>query len=440
MKNITVLLLAGGKSERLWPLSGKHFLHFLGKPLVYYCLKQLENQGFRKIIIVVNNLNKPLFELLKGDFPNLDIRLILQLDRKGMDGAVLSAKDFIKDTGLLVIGPSDVYEDSLFGKFSKLLRKNPGGIIAGTAVSTYFPGGYLVVEGDNVTNVVEKPKPKKIPSNIVTFVFHYYKDPNNFITLLEKTKSKKDDIYELSLGKLVSGEKDFKYLPYQGFWGYLKFPWHILNLNSYFLGKIKSKKVQGVNIAKSATIIGNVVAETGVKILENTKVVGPTYLGYGTIVGNNSVVRESTLGNNCVIGAGTEISRSFIGDNCWFHINYIGDSVISDNVSMGAGAILANFRLDETVIKSKVAGKMISTGKVKLGSIIGETVRIGVNASIMPGVKIGKNSFVGAGVVLSQDLPEGKFCSLPVSSYVVNDNKAMVSEKMRLEVRKKPKL
>ena len=65
---------------------------------------------------------------------------------------------------------------------------------------------------------------------------------------------------------------------------------------------------------------------------------------------------------------------------------------------MGAGAALANLRLDDGVIQS--------SGKNKLGVMIGMHVRIGVNASIMPGIKIGKGSFVGSGVVLDRDLPE----------------------------------
>ena len=71
---------------------------------------------------------------------------------------------------------------------------------------------------------------------------------------------------------------------------------------------------------------------------------------------------------------------------------------------MGAGATLANLRLDDAEIKE--------TGRNKLGAMIGMGVRIGVNASVMPGVKIGKNSFIGAGVVLTRDLPEDSFCAL----------------------------
>lgn len=440
MENIIVLILAGGKSKRLWPFKKKHFLPFLGRPLVYYCLKQLENQGFKKVVIVVNDENKPLFGLIKEDFSSLTITLILQKDKRGMAGAVLSSKNLIKSKSLLIIGPSDIYDESLYFKFNQLLKKDPQGIIAGIKQSTYFPGGYLTVSGDCVTSIVEKPKPQQAPSDIVTFVFHYFKNTDKFISLLENTKSKKDDIYELCLSKLVAQEKDFKYLAYQGFWGYIKLPWHILNLNSYFLSKIRKKSISKAYISPTAIIKGEIIAEDGVVVLENAKVIGPCYLGKGTIIGNNSVVRESAIGRNCVIGVGTEVVRSYISNDCWFHSNYVGDSIVGQNVSMGAGAVLANFRLDETIIQSKIGDKMVSTGKIKLGATIGKNVRIGINSSIMPGIKIGRNSFVGAGVTLSKDLPEDKFCSLKSGSYLVRDNKAIVSVKKRFEVKKKLRL
>ena len=42
-------------------------------------------------------------------------------------------------------------------------------------------------------------------------------------------------------------------------------------------------------------------------------------------------------------GFNTDITRSYIGDNCWFHSNYIGDSVLEGNVSMGSGAAIGKF-------------------------------------------------------------------------------------------------
>ena len=90
---------------------------------------------------------------------------------------------------------------------------------------------------------------------------------------------------------------------------------------------------------------------------------------------------------------------------------------------MGSGTVCANLRLDESAITSKVKEEVIQTGRTKLGAMIGDTVRIGVNASIMPGVKIGKGSFVGAGVVLGEDLNDGMYCRFTPTVMISQNSK-----------------
>ena len=423
MKDITVIILAAGSSSRLWPLEEKHFVRFFGRPLVYYSIQQLVKFGFTNIVIVVNTENKPLFEKLIKEFKNVSFHLALQKEVKGMAAAIISASEYILGKKLLVVGPSDIYEDILLSDFIKLLKDDPNGILAGTVTDKYFPGGYLTIDKGIVTKIVEKPSPAVIPSNIVTFVFDYFKSGNDFIDAINKVQTKKDDIYEKAIVYLINSGWIFKFLKYTGYWGYLKYPWHILSLSSYFLERLEGKKIKKGEIAKSSIIDDKVLIEEGVQIMENVKIVGPSYIGRGTIIGDNCVIRDSIIGENCVVGFSSEIARSYIGDRCWFHHNYIGDSVLGTEVSMGAGAVCANFRFDERMICSDINGEAVNTGKTKLGAIIGNNVKIGVNASIMPGVKIGKNSFVGSGVVLERDLAANKYCSFIKGNYKITDNR-----------------
>ncbi len=156
-------------------------------------------------------------------------------------------------------------------------------------------------------------------------------------------------------------------------------------------------------------------------IFENTKIVGPCYIGPDTIIGNNNIIRQSHIAGGCVTGFNTDITRSYIGDACWFHSNYIGDSVLEGNVSMGSGSVLANLRLDEGTIWSEVGGTRINTMRTKLGTIIGRDVRIGVNTSVMPGVKIGSQSFIGAGTIIDKDISDASFC-MAKSTYTLTKN------------------
>ena len=161
---------------------------------------------------------------------------------------------------------------------------------------------------------------------------------------------------------------------------------------------------------------------------------GPVYIGANSIIGNNALVRDySHIGSNSVIGYSTEVKHSYIGDNCWFHSNYIGDSIVDDDCSLGAGTVLANFRLDEGNIQIEVGDNPVDTGYDKLGAIVGRGCRIGVNASLMPGVRVGPDSFVGPQLCLRQDLGANKIALLE-SRYQVEDNETRLDEGKRQEL------
>lgn len=431
MQDVVALVLAGGDSTRLWPLRHKNFIRFSGKPLIYYSIFNLVKYGFNNILIVVNKEDQSQYLRLQDEFKTSHIRVEPQTDPRGMAGAVISAEKYIYDRPVLIIGPSDIHENIIFSDLNKLIKTNPDGILAGTVLEKYFPGGYLTVKDGLVTGIVEKPNPEKLPSNIVNFVFDYFTRGELLLSAVKRVKTQNDDLYEKGIESLIKKDLRFKYLPYRGYWGYLKYPWHVLSLTSYFLSLIKGKHVKKSVIDKNVQIEGDVYIEEGVRIMENVKIVGPAYIGKNTLVGQNCLIRESMIGSNCVVGFSSEITRSYIEGSCWFHNNYVGDSVLSNNIGMGAGAVTANFKLNERPIKSVIEGKIHNTERTKLGAVIGDNARIGVNASLMPGVKIGRNSIVGAGVILNQDLPDNKTIFTKQDNYVIADSHDIISPSSR---------
>lgn len=423
MDKILVLMLAGGDSERLWPMSDKNFINFFNKPLIYFTLKQLQKFGFKNILIVVNSQNESKFNVLKSQFKELNIRLIRQQNKKGMAGAVLSCREFIKDRKILIINPTDIHDDFLIADFQRYLEGNPDGIMVGTKVNNYFPGGYLTVKDGYITSITEKPGPDNIPSNIVNFVFDYFSDSSVLIDNLNNTKSKKDDIYERAIADMIKKRFRIRYLDYKGYWGYIKYPWHILSLMDHYLSSITASRIFTESISKSSHIYGNVIIEENVRILDNATIIGPSYLGGGTLIGQNTLIRESMIGNNCVIGFSTEVARSYIGSGSFFHHNYIGDSIIGNNINMGSGALTANYKFDESPVTATINKERINTDRVKLGALIGDNSRIGVNAALMPGVKVGRNTFVGSSVTLYKDLPDSQYCYLKQESFAIKNNR-----------------
>ena len=55
-------------------------------------------------------------------------------------------------------------------------------------------------------------------------------------------------------------------------------------------------------------------------------------------------------------------------------------------------------------------GDRIDTALQRFGAVVGQGVRLGVNVSVMPGIKIGSGSFIGAGVIVDKDVPEQSYC------------------------------
>ena len=146
-----------------------------------------------------------------------------------------------------------------------------------------------------------------------------------------------------------------------------------------------------------------------VRVFENAVIRGPVYIGPNSVIGNGSLVRDySHIGANCVVGYSTRVKNSYIGDGCWFHMSYIGDSIIAEGCSFGAGTTLANFRFDEGNISVRIGDELVDTGLDKLGAIIGSNSRTGINASVLPGIRIGPNSVIGPHVCLAEDLEQGK--------------------------------
>lgn len=415
MNKIVTLILAGGQSTRFWPLTDKNTLNFYPDNLLVYQLKTLMLQGCKEFIVVCSEAAAVNLEKYKQSTEsNCTINIIVQSKSKpGIGFAVLLAADTIEqkynDFSVYILNCDDVYDPAIHQKILNLQKKQQADVVvAGYEMSGYQPLGYFILDKDKVKGILEKPGKGKTPSNYANMSLHLYKNFSKIkkeLYELSIEKDPADDLYERALTKLSQTSNVFLY-KYKNDWLILKYPWQVLDVSNFFLKQIKRNISSSAVIDKTATISGKVVIEDNVRIMESVKIVGPSVIRKGSLIGNNTVIRESYVGENCVVGFTSEITRSYIGQNCWFHRNYVGDSVLESNVNMGSGACISNLRLDQRSIFSSVKSQKIDTQRLKLGAIIGNGVQIGVNASVMPGVKIGKYSQIGPGVVLYSDLEE----------------------------------
>ena len=93
-------------------------------------------------------------------------------------------------------------------------------------------------------------------------------------------------------------------------------------------------------------------------------------------------------------------------------MNYVGDSIVGAHCNLGAGTITANWRFDEKDISVLVNGQLVKTENDKLGAIIGDYCRTGINVCLMPGVKVGPNSIIFPGICLTEDVDSNTMLKL----------------------------
>ncbi len=428
-QEVTVVLLAGGESTRFWPLKEKTLVRFLGESLIARHLQQLAALNFTHVVIVANKTNEPL--LKKTSLPGQLHVSFVQQEGIGQGQAVMALAKASINGPVFIMNASDWYADDFLHSYQEHMRMHAEyGLLGAVRVTTYFPGGYITMspEGD-IKEIIEKPAKGAEPSDVVRVVADYFPDVKQLLSQVSHFASDVASGYELGINALIQqGLRCHAEITKEENWNYLKYPWNVLSMKDAFLGGLTGQSIDASAIIKeNVSIEGPVIIEAGVKIFEGTKIVGPCFIGQDTIIGNNNIIRASVIGKRCVTGFNTDITRSYIGENCWFHSNYIGDSVLDDDVSMGSGTVVANLRLDEKNIATTVKKERIDSKRNKLGTMIGSHVRIGVNVSIMPGIKIGSNTYIGAGVVLDQDLENSSFCMMKKGSYSVVSNRETIA-------------
>jgi len=195
------------------------------------------------------------------------------------------------------------------------------------------------------------------------------------------------------------------------------------------LRNMKSKQLldQGIALvdASRVDLRGEVTAGKDCSIDVNVILEGNITLGENVTIKSNVVLQDVTIGDNSVIDAFSHLSSAAVGSNCTIgpyarlregseignnakignfvetkktklgdgaranHLAYLGDADIGDNVNVGAGTITCNY-----------------DGKDKHKTTIGENSFIGTNSSLVAPVSIGKGAYVGAGSVITKDVPD----------------------------------
>lgn len=159
-------------------------------------------------------------------------------------------------------------------------------------------------------------------------------------------------------------------------------------------------------IAETSEIVGNVVVESGARILSGAYIEGPAFIGKNAIVGNASLIRPGTFLSH-------EVS---VGSHCYCtavmcapyvrvtHFCGVSRSILEKFSTLSAFILTASLRADLKPIELNLTDMDIAP--MKRGCVVGENTYIAPHVTINPGVHIGANCFIGSFVIVSRNIPD----------------------------------
>ncbi len=417
-----VLILAAGLGKRMKSEYPKVVHKVLDKPMINWVIDT--GKKFGKCGVIVGHKA----EIVRKYLPE-DVDVFIQQPQLGTGHAVMCAKEFIDDDILILYGDVPLISYETLHRLKETHERNKNDVTV-LVMNLPNPTGYgrIVKNGDKIKIVEDKDaslEEKKI-TLVNTGIYIFRK--NFLLENLPKLRNdnaqreyyltdlvemaQKVSIVEVENVEEVSGVNDRVQLA---------------TLNAVAKEIILERlMLSGVTVVDPAsTFIGPDVEIGQDTVIEPfTFIYGKTKIGKNCVIGpytrifdsviedNSSVVRsevekayikenvsvgpfsrlrEGTVLNEKVkIGNFVETKKTVIGKNSKAqHLTYLGDATIGEDVNIGAGTITCNY-----------------DGKNKYPTHIGDGAFIGSNSSLVAPVKIGKNALVGAGSVITEDVPD----------------------------------
>lgn len=404
-KNIKAVILAAGKGTRMKSDLSKVLHKIFDKTLLGYVIDAVNDTNLvDHSFVIVGHQAEAVSEFVEKNYTSAST--ILQTPQLGTGHAVSMVcpqlEDF-KGEVIILCGDTPLIQGETLKKFIEFHKSQSSDL---TVMSAIFndPTNYgrIVRAGNKLHSIVEE------------------KDA----TLEQKAiKEINAGIYCLNWGKIKPAFSQLTSNNAQGeyyltdiiSWGGKKG----LNVNAYVLEN--NEEIFGINskahLAEATKMLNKRVVnkhmEQGVTIVDpdSTWISTETQIGADTIIYPNVYITgENTIGKNCKIGPFAHIRGGVeLGDNVKIgnfvevkkskiaantnacHLTYIGDSELGSGVNIGAGTITANYN-HFTKTKSK--------------TIIKDGASIGSNSVLVAPVEIGECANVGAGTVVTKDVPK----------------------------------
>jgi len=435
MGEVLPIILAAGRGIRMASSMPKVLHKLLGRPILSYVIDAVRGLGLKRICVVVGYRAEEVMKV----FEQPEIIFIEQREQLGTGHALMCCKEILSDIKgdiLVLNGDTPLITQNTLKRLIDI-HKNEGSLITLVISKVKQPGEYGLIIRDKegrikgIEEVTERNKTKQ-SKEINAGIYCFKKDfLEKNIPLIPKNE-KKGEYYLTDLIKIASekGEKIAEIeAPFE----------EVIGINNR-LDLAIATDILRKNILKGLMLQGTTIidpnstyVESGIKIGRDSILFPGVYLSGKTTIGENTilehgvVIRDSEIGNNVVIKAYSVITESIVEDNAKIgpfahlrpgshvaeeakignfvemkksyigrgskasHLTYLGDAQIGNDVNIGAGTITCNY-----------------DGKRKHKTIIKDRAFIGSNTAFIAPICIGEEVTVGAGSVITEDVPDKK--------------------------------
>ncbi|MBI2288179.1 MAG: NTP transferase domain-containing protein [Chloroflexi bacterium] len=382
------VILAAGEGQRLRPFTinkPKVMLSIAGKPILQYVVEALAQNGIRDIVIVVGYCREQIFDYFgSGEQFGVAISYVAQERQLGTAHALAQVEDTVHGEFLVLPGDNLIGADTI----AQFVAVRPNAVLV-KKIDNTVRYGVVAVEGGAVREIVEKPK--EAEGNIVnTGIYAFTREVFDFV-------NDELDIPDV-INKMISQNCAIKVEETSGTWLDIVYPWDILVLNDAILQQVPTSL--GGILEEGVSIKGAVSVGKDTVIRSNSYIVGPVIIGENCDIGPNVCILPSTsIGDNVVIAPFSQIENS----------------VISDDVNIGAGSIVQDSVIDEgCIIKGHFTACSAETEvrindgyhSVRVGAMLGTGCNLGSGVVAQPGVVVGNYSQVQALKVVSGKLAD----------------------------------
>ena len=437
METIITIVLAAGRGTRMKSDLVKVLHPLLGVPMLSYPVElSLNDLKAEKTILVVGHQA----DKIKEKFKDPRIHFVIQKDQLGTGHAVLQALPFLqsfKGTVLILCGDVPLVKMETLRSFIDTFWRNESNLSVLTAV-VENPSGYgRIIRGPTgwLERIVEEKdgsEDEKLIREINTGIF-CIKAPFLIDGLKEIGQENAQGEYYLTDLVEIGRKRGMRCSAHM-----VADPTEVMGINTRAdlavanevlrQEKVMDLMLSGVTIIDPKTAYVDRTVEIGkdTVVHPNCMLQGKTKIGERCVIESNARIVDSLVGDEVLVRTNSVITESKIDDGASIgpfahlrplteiktkakignfvevkksvigkgtkanHLTYIGDSLVGEEVNVGAGTIVCNY-----------------DGFEKHQTIIGDRVFVGSNVELVAPVKVGSRSSIGAGTTVTKDVPEG---------------------------------